>query len=726
MNGNIISKIPNDGKKITIMGVDMWLPKAPPLDQIQGAHLPKEDQKWYRTPLPDIKVSEIEIFSGERYSPHQIIEWDTVRREEMIKQTGLDPWELDKKGNPIEIPGIDYDPAYVFDVLQDFRDQELDRCNIYEGGFWFMNNGEPIFMTPYHYFYCNWWKLDSGYPDWRWTDAMRFYYWQYCFEDDDSLGMIEVSKRGDGKTYRGTAIMYLTTVFKKKCQSGIQSKNGDDAEALFKIKLVEPYKDLPDFLIPINANPSDPKESLRFFAPSKAGRSSHIHRLKQRMALRSSIDYRASTENAYDGQTIRGVLFRDEEGKTVEADVNKRHSITRDCVYRDGKTRGKIYSTTTVEEMDKGAEKFQPLWKDSDPSKRTVLNQTISGLLKFFLPAYMTEYFDDYGFPDVQKAKSRQGAIRKSLEGNPAALLKYTIQYPWDEHELFMAAGLDCQYNIIVLRDRERLTKDDKFNLIRVGNFKFINDIIGENVYWEEDINGRWNVWWFFKDPNDSNRVSKTYRNGKDLWLPLNSDMLCGGFDPTKMKKDESSRRSNAGGAILMDENNIFKGKVEHGDIEIYPEFPNFIADYVWQPDNPEQAYIDFLAGCWYYGCPFLIETNLGIDNVLEKNNCDLFIKERPIITYTNEKQIKTGDNQGLPASEWTNNKLLNTKQVWMFNNAHKLLNPRIITDSINYNPKFRTRYDLEVATQNAIIGMTSKQKIDNIELNIAEIFNLR
>jgi hypothetical protein len=699
--------------------VEIHIPPVPPLHDIQGSHLPEKDQKWQRTTLPEIPVRDIEIFSGEKYKFSDLIDWESAKREEYIAQTGVDPWSLDRHGKPKVVPGIEANPGFFFEALNNFRKQELDRCNIWDTskdrGHWVMIKGEPVWLNQFQYFYCNWWKLDTGYPEWRWTDCQRFYYWGEVFNHPRILGMCEVSKRGDGKSFRAGSVLYQVTIYTKFCHSGIQSKTDDDAEQMYQKKIVEPYKDLPDFFIPINDNPSNPKSGMSFHAPSRRGKhSTNVHRVMQRIAIRSNIDFRASVENAYDGATINGVLVRDEEGKCVSSDVSKRHKVTTDSVWRDGRKRGSIYSTTTVEEMNKGGKNFQGLWNSSDPHKLNELGETQSRLYKLFLPAYLTEYADEYGYPDEEKAKREQTIRRKSLENKPADLLKEKLQNPWNEKELFMASGVSCQYNLQVLRDRESICNDPDYNGIRVGNFVSTTGEIGGPVTFEDnELEGRWHVSWLFPDPNKANQVRAIHRGDKVTYHPMNDRAFAAGFDPTKTHANPDRRRSSAGGSILMKE-----------DFWNIQETPNFIADYVWQPDDPEEAYIDFLLGCWYYGCRFLPENNLGINHVVKAVGCLDFIMPRPEKSYPSEQQKRYMEEMGVPASGVGNDLLLKNKKTWMHKYAYRLNHPRIIADSISFDPQYRTLYDLEVATQLTLMS-AEKQNVgrsDN-QIDISSIF---
>lgn len=697
---------PTKGEMITICGLDCYLPVPPPEEEIDGYGLPPEEQKFRRAELPSIPASEITILSGEEYDAGDLLDWDAARREEMIMQEGRDPWRLDGSGNPKVIEDVIPNPTATNPIMEAFRKREFERCHPLTGGYWCFIKGQPYYLTPFHYFYVTWWRLNTGYPQWRWVDAMRFYHWQYTWMDQRSTGEIEASKRGDGKTYRVTAKAYLVTIYKKNAHTAIQSKTDDDAEKVYLDKMLEPYKDLPDFLVPINNHGTAPQTGFTFFAPSKTGKYAGSQRIHQKFALRSRVDFKNAQIEAYDGANVTGVFIRDEEGKS-KVDVWERHATTRDCVYRDGVMQGKIASTTTVEKWEKGGKQFKKLWDGSDPEKRdSITEETFTGMYKLFFPAYLTEYQDEWGFPDEDKAKRKQGGKRRQYQFDANAYAKYTLQYPWTEAEMFQSDGITCQYNLTLLRSLEQMINDPDYNLVRTGNF-VPSDGIGSKIVWEDDeLNGRWNVCKFLPAGED-NKWRSEHRNGKMRYIPLNSGSFSAGFDPTKTKSNPNKTRSLAGGVIHEKED------YWHPD-----ETPNFVADYAWRPDDPELAYLDMLYGCMYYGCPFLPESNLGIGNTLDNVGCEAFLMARPEVTYANPDKANE-DEIGLPATDSSNDILLKKKKTWMVNHAWKLKLPRIIHDSIGFDPTERTKFDVEVASQLAIVAAekVEKQQVDPIKI---------
>jgi hypothetical protein len=149
---------------------------------------------------------------------------------------------------------------------------------------------------------------------------------------------------------------------------------------------------------------------------------------------------------------------------------------------------------------------------------------------------------------------------------------------------------------------------------------------------------------------------------------------------------------------------------------------PDVIADYVWLPDDPDTAYLDFLAGCMYYGIPFLPESNLGIPSLFERHKAEHFLMSRPEITQTAKAKAFT-EEIGMPSGEMTNDVLMRRTKTWMHHNAHKLKHPRVVRDCITYTPEERTRFDLGVAFQLAVVACDKYVPKERQSTDLGEIF---
>lgn len=255
---------------IEIQGLKCYYPSSPPDEEIDGFYLSKAEQKFKRTPLPT--------------------EWFDWRVDEAKYQKT--------------------EPDYCHSDIEKFKLQEWTRRI---KGYWFYNNGVKTYLTGLHYMYCNWWKIDIGYPSYRDSDLKYFYFLQYCIEDPNCLGMIDIARRRSGKTYKAGLFLYEFIARAKNSHGGIQSKTDKDAKQVFAKGVVSPFKHLPDFFRPNfdTSGGNTPKSELRFFNASKRGKSALEFDDDE---LESYIDYAASGEFAYDGSKLQRYVG-DESGK---------------------------------------------------------------------------------------------------------------------------------------------------------------------------------------------------------------------------------------------------------------------------------------------------------------------------------------------------------------------------------------------------------------------------
>ena len=131
-------------------GLIYTYPKQPGKQGIQGHYLTQVNQKWKRTEFPE--------------------NWDDMSQTEQ--------------------------DAFAF--------EEDRKCT---EGIWFMNNGVSTYITGDHYHYVNWFKIDSGYPDYRDRDRRWFYHWELCDKDSDCLGQDYGKLRRDGYSFRVDSII---------------------------------------------------------------------------------------------------------------------------------------------------------------------------------------------------------------------------------------------------------------------------------------------------------------------------------------------------------------------------------------------------------------------------------------------------------------------------------------------------------------------------------------
>lgn len=596
----------------------------------------KEDQVWLRTTLPE--------------------DYEIKRFAEIKKQAE------DK----------DY-----FDVdLESFRSQEWDRRL---NGVWFMNNGTPEYLTGLHYLFLNWWKIDVGYPTFRKTDQEYFYFLQACIDNPNCLGMIELTKRRQGKTVRAGVFMFDLISRSKNKNGGIQSKTASDAKNnVFQKNIVTPFKKLPDFFRPVydQSKGVTPTSELRFYRTTKRGKKSLEDLGKPE--LESQIDWKSSDKYAYDGTKLHRYLG-DEVGKTMEVDVWERHNIVRFCAELDGEYIGKFLYTTTVEEMESGGEAFRKLWDASDQENKSENGRTASGLYRFFTPAYKTLYFDKYGYPDEDRAKKYFLDDRASFVSDDRALSSIIRRNPFTVEEAFRIDGSQSLFNAMKLNDRlDEITW--KENLYTVGNFEWVGDRETGYVEFKPMSNGRFRVSYLFEDENEANKVIK---KGKNYFPTKNTEFVMG-CDPYDHDTTVDERRSN--GAFY-----VYK---KHNSTSNFYD-SSFIVEYIYRPSTARQFYEDVLKCCHYYSCQLLFEDNkVGIKSYFQDRGYYSFLMYLP-------GTIKPG----LSGSVKTHQQIAEITEDYIENNIGKVCFPELIKDWLEFDISKTTKFDAAMAAGYTLIA---------------------
>lgn len=250
------------GSKIIVgEGFQCWLPPIPDKSQIINYGLPREEQYWKREPLP---------------------KWYIERSldEEYKQSKDLELVLAGKKKN-----------IFVDPVCERYRRREWLR-RIY--GVWFMNDGEPTYITGHHYFYIQWGKFDhkinDGYPLYYEFSRDNFYVRQWCEENPKSLGYTMIASRGTGKSSEEICVIANRATMFHNHRAAIQGKHIDDIrEKLVQAKLVPMFNSLPKFFKPEYSHGTDPKEQLVFSRPSVRGKDSKVIEFGPDQELKSTI-----------------------------------------------------------------------------------------------------------------------------------------------------------------------------------------------------------------------------------------------------------------------------------------------------------------------------------------------------------------------------------------------------------------------------------------------------
>jgi hypothetical protein len=433
-----------------------------------------------------------------------------LNTEQYWKRIPLPSWYMDtmKKWDEFDKKKKDDESEFYNENLEEFKKQEWDRRL---NGFWYMNNGKPLFLTGLHYLYLQWWPIDIGYPKFRMPDLEKFYFMDYCIQDPLCMGMLEVTKRRFGKSFVAGLFVseYITRT--KMTNGGIQSKTGSDAKKFFAKTVVNPFRRLPKFFRPeydmsLGVNP---KSEMRFQKTNVRGKKAEESIDKDELG--SVIDFQSADVVAYDGQKLHRYVA-DECGKTTEVNVYDRHEVVRYCLLDDeGQIIGKALYTTTVEklttEKDGVQDAFKLLWEESNQDKRQDNGTTSSGLYRFFMSAKRTRNFDDFGFPDEDKTLDMILADRETVKNNPRALSARVRKEPLTIDEAFSTDSDKCIFNVMNIGARESYLKDNPILKRHILFYRDIDQIVRWRNITDKEEDFHWVITQFPKQGEENKHI---------------------------------------------------------------------------------------------------------------------------------------------------------------------------------------------------------------------------
>lgn len=650
------------------------------------------------------------------YARSEVIEeqyWERVPPPHWYKETmkRWDKYERTKK---------DTDEDFYDEELEEFKKQEWDRRL---NGFWFWNydpikkEREAIYLTGANYLFLQWMLIDIGIPKFRFPDLEYFYFQQYCIEDPLSMGMIEITKRRFGKTYRGGAFLldYITRT--KWANGGIQSKTGGDAKKVFAKAVIPVFKSLPRFFRPEYdmSLGITPKTEIRFQQTNVRGKKAEEGLEKDE--LNSMIDFQSADKVGYDGQKLVR-YFGDEFAKTTETDVYERHDVIRYCLLDDeNNIIGKALYSSTVEQLetekDGVSEAAILLWNDSDQLNKGANGRTPSGLYRFFMTAQRARNFNIYGFPDEEKTLKEILADRETVKHNQRAWAARVRKEPLTIDEAFYAGNDKCEFNAEAISNQIKELQDKPVFLRRcrlVKETKTTADIFGnkttkEEVHFMDDARGGWLL---YQQPEAENN----YTQYGSYMEPQNTFYYSIGVDTTK---DDFATHGSKPTICVMKRSNIEIGE-ESG---MYP-----VAFY----DDKTRLDVHFddevLKACMWYGCKVNYEIDARTDfykYFLKMDASEMLewtpkFAQDPVRKKTLEPGTRSGNPYQLAAQLQAAKMYIDGTDPVVYNGfVHKIVFSELLKQLLKYDHSARTKFDQCIALFMALLPMMGQQTAQQI-----------
>ena len=564
----VISKTGMIGDVIEIQGLKIALPKQP--KEIYSCSKIKSEQKWKRfADKPEFKKIKT-VFDWQDYS-------------------------------------LDFKEEHYGYIDEEFKRREE--------GFWFMNKGEPTYITGTHYMYLQWSKIDVGAPDYREANRLFYIFWEACKADSRCYGMCYLKNRRSGFSFMSSAETVNLATLASDSRFGILSKTGADAKKMFTDKVVPISLNYPFFFKPIQDGMDRPKSELAYRVPAKKFTRKKI-REREEMddveGLDTTIDWKNTGDNSYDGEKLN-LLVHDESGKWERPDnILNNWRVTKTCLRLGARIVGKCMMGSTSNALDKGGDNFKKLYNDSDVTKRNRNGQTKSGLYSLFIPMEWNYegFIDEYGNPVFDSPSNDVvgpdgelidvGIIEhwnneaEGLKSDQDALNEFYRQFPRTEEHAFRDETRNSIFNLIKIYEQIDYNEEMSSSLgISRGNFQWVNGIKDTQVIFYPDAKGRFKVSWT-PPQHLQNRI--ILKNG--IKYPANEHMGSFGCD----SYDISGTVDGVGSKGAL--HGLTKFSMEDAPAN------EFFLEYLSRPQTAEMFFEDVLMAIVFYGMPILAENN--------------------------------------------------------------------------------------------------------------------
>mgnify|MGYP003146925820 CR=1 FL=1 len=564
----VISKTGQIGEIIEIQGLKIALPKAP--KEVYSNSKDKNKQKWKQFELnPDFKKIKTRF------------EWDDY---------------------PEEFKEFHY--KYI--------DEEFKRR---EGGFWFMSNGKPTYLTGSYYMYLQWSKIDVGAPDFREANRLFFIFWEACKADKRCYGMCYLKNRRSGFSFMSSAETVNLATLAGDSRFGVLSKSGGDAKKMFTDKIVPISINYPFFFKPIQDGMDRPKSELAYRVPAKkfTRRKMRETEVEDDMeGLDTTIDWKNTGDNSYDGEKL-ALLVHDESGKWERPDnILNNWRVTKTCLRLGSRIIGKCMMGSTSNALDKGGTNFKKLYGDSDVTRRNRNGQTKSGLYSLFVPMEWNYegFIDEHGIPvfsspdndvfgpdgeliDTGVVDHWENEV-EGLRDDQDSLNEFYRQFPRTEEHAFRDETKNSLFNLVKIYEQIDYNEGNRnSSVLTTGNFQWENGVKDTQVIFNPDPNGRFKVSWV---PSRGMQNNVILKNG--VKHPGNEHVGAFGCDSYDISGTVDGKGSK--GAL----HGLTKFSMEDAPAN------TFFLEYIARPQTAEIFFEDVLMALVFYGMPILAENN--------------------------------------------------------------------------------------------------------------------
>ena len=664
------------------------------------------------------------------------------------------------KGIDLKTKKQKYTPEIVPDDIHTWKPNDVkayakSQWHRRMNGEWQMINGEPYFIPGGAIPFFDFWTLESGKrPEFRYSALKLFWlFYNYVEPNPDIFGIYVLKTRRIGDTANFLYMLWEGITRYRGVRGGLQSYNDTIAAKTFG-RLSKGNRNMPFFFRP-NHSGSD-KEYLAFMSPTEINTMKKLREAdkvtattKDEQFLSSFIDYQATVVGAYDGEQLFRILM-DEVLKVppYKMDAREQFANIRRCLslFGEMKIYGKAFVSSTVEERQGKDDEFSTVdvgrwfWDNSDPRimKESPDNRTMSGLIRTFRGYEDAALPDEFGFPQISKAKFfRDARLSKALKaGDMSTVADIQRKEPSDPDEALMEDPTNCPLfpEICQMRINQIQRGLDKHNnpipdyrLPYVeGILEWKNNRPNTEVQFRPMKGGPWHISQFPVHPNNV-RIQKILKRD-DMgnmvetitWVGMNAPYYRLGSDPISSNPNIIGKGSEAAITVKRRWNEFGEVKTldknEHGIITNPEDMETnqIVADYLHRPYSPEESFRQMIMACWWYGAPILIEVDKADAYAyMYKYGYRGFVMYEPqSISALRKRKAQPGIRSAADVvALYTTNLQLYISNYWP-----AIKHPRVLKQAGRFIPKKRTKFDAVVSWGMAELADMENRFTDNEE----------
>jgi len=525
-------------------------------------------------------------------------------------------------------------------------------------GYWFFCLGKPTWITPWHYFYLNFYypnTLRGKRVDYRDEDRITELFEWYCYTctevfktlDKDGVpipneegkyamvdtglrscfGSIQPKRRRRGESMKGNSKAQYCTFRAREFHTVLQANVGKAASDLYQDHMLPSWKKLPLWLKPIYDGVYDSDSGIYLTPPKSVSNEDYLD---------SWIIWNDSAKEGENDRKKIHFIVDDESAKRDRSNISKSWSVDKKTLAQGPIIHGYSVHPSTVEEMTEGGLEYQAICDQSNFYLRVKVNgQTTSGLFRIFRPVYMgcDGFIDEYGYSVVDdptefqlkhpakdsiyhiyKKGSKQywTEFFQDLASDPTKQSTYRLEIrkgPMRYSDCWIGGAGDMGFDYRAID--QRLAELRMQNMSTKGNLKRI----GDTVNFTQNDNGRFVFSNLYSGQNNPPVYGdNVWDEKKQSFVPAKRPMFAAkcvaGGDPFDYGNSNPTKKaefhlSKGGGAVFLNADPTESEK----NIRDW-ESQQLICYYENKPPSLEEYCEDMLAMCIYCGALMNMESN--------------------------------------------------------------------------------------------------------------------